>query len=66
MDGDRCDQKKNRNLVLNGSIILQSIWIRYNSVLVSILDRKFMERQLCFVLCSGSVFWIIHILSILL
>lgn len=65
MDGDRRSQKKNRNLVLNASLIFQSLWIRYSTILANIIDRKFMERQLCFVLCGGSVFWVVYLLSTL-
>lgn len=39
----------------NGRDVLQSIWIRYRSMVASTTDRKFMEGQCRFVLYSGII-----------
>ena len=46
----------------NVSSILQSFWLRCRSVFPNITDRKFMESELRFVLYSGIVFWLLHLL----
>jgi len=47
--------------VFNVGIIFQSFWVRYCSVFSNIMDRKFMESELRFVLCCGIIFWIIYL-----
>lgn len=47
----------------NAGPILQSFWIRCRSIFPNITDRKFMERELSFVLYCGVIFWIIYLLS---
>ena len=47
--------------LFNVSIILQSFWIRCRSVFLNVVDREFMESQLYFVLCCGSIFWFLLI-----
>jgi hypothetical protein len=44
--------------------ILQSVRIRRDSVLVDISHWKFMESELRFVLLSGTILWLIHIVSL--
>ena len=43
--------------------VLQSFWIRCSSVFPNVMDRKFMESQLYLVLCCGSIFWFLHLLT---
>ena len=47
--------------LFNVSIILQSFWIRCRSICSNVVDREFMESQLYFVLCCGSIFWFLLI-----
>lgn len=47
----------------NAGFILQSFWVRCRSIFPNITDRKFMERELSFVLYCGVIFWIIYLLS---
>ena len=47
--------------LFNVSVILQSFWIRCRSIFLNIVDREFMESQLYFVLCCGSIFWFLLI-----
>jgi len=49
--------------MFNVGTFFQSIWIRCRSVFSNIVDRKFMESQLRLVLCCGSIFWILLLLS---
>ena len=49
--------------VPNDSTILQPFWVRCGSVWTNLMDRKFMESQLYFVLCCGSIFWFLLILE---
>jgi hypothetical protein len=44
--------------------ILQSVRIRRDSVLVDTSHWKFMESELRFVLLSGTILWLIHIVSL--
>jgi hypothetical protein len=66
------DECENKNLeknvsgqsfpaLFNVSIILQSFWIRCRSVFSNVVDREFMESQLYFVLCCGSILWFLLI-----
>jgi hypothetical protein len=68
------DECENKNLeknvsgqsfsnLFNVGIILQSFWIRRCSVFSNVMDRKFVESQLYFVLYCGSIFWILLILE---
>ena len=68
------DDGKNQNMekdvprkpfsdIFNARTILQSFWIRCRSIFPDITDRKFMERELRFVLYCGIVFWVIYLLS---
>ena len=50
--------------VPNGRTLLQSIWIRYNTILADTVDRKFMESELRYVLYSGIVLWLIHLTAV--
>ena len=47
--------------LFNVGVILQSFWIRCRSVFLNVVDREFMESQLYFVLCCGSIFWFLLI-----
>ena len=47
---------------INVSSIFQSIRVRCNSIFTNIMDRKFMESELRFVLYYGVIFWILFIL----
>jgi hypothetical protein len=47
--------------LFNVGIILQSFWIRCRSIFLNIVDREFMESQLYFVLCCGSILWFLLI-----
>jgi len=49
--------------IFNASPILQSFWIRRNSIFFNIIDRKFMESQLRVVLYCGILFWSLLLLS---
>jgi len=49
--------------IFNASPILQSFWIRCNSIFFNIIDRKFMESQLRIVLYCGVLFWALLLLS---
>ena len=49
--------------ISNDSTILQPFWVRCYSVWTNIVDRKFMESQLRVVLCCGTIFWIVYLLS---
>jgi hypothetical protein len=66
------DECENKNLeknvsgqsfsnLFNVGIILQSFWIRCRSVFLNVVDREFMESQLYFVLCCGSILWFLLI-----
>lgn len=66
------DDEKNENLetepprqpvtgIFNARIILQSFWIRCRSICSNVVDREFMESQLYFVLCCGSILWFLLI-----
>ena len=70
MDDDSEKQNLEKNVsgqslpnLFNVGIILQSIWIRCRSVFSNVMDRKFVESQLYFVLYCGSIFWILLILE---
>ena len=47
----------------NDGIIFQSFWIRCRPIFSNIVDRKFMESELRFVLYCGIIFWTIFLLS---
>ena len=47
----------------NVGTFFQSIWFRCGSVFSNIMDRKFMESKLRFVLCCGSFLWFLYLLS---
>jgi hypothetical protein len=66
------DECENKNLeknvsgqsfpaLFNVGVILQSFWIRCRSVFSNVVDREFMEIQLYFVLCCGSILWFLLI-----
>jgi hypothetical protein len=68
------DGEKNQNVekdpprqpvsgIFNVRIILQSFWVRCRTIFPNITDRKFMERELSFVLYYGFIFWSIYLLS---
>jgi hypothetical protein len=68
------DEGENKNLeknvsgqsfstLFNVGIILQSFWVRCRSIFINDVDRKFVESQFYFVLCCGSIFWILLILE---
>jgi len=70
MEDDSRKQNLEKNIprqliptIFNDSPIFQSIWVRCCSVWTNLMDRKFMESQLRVVLCCGSIFWIIYLLS---
>jgi len=47
----------------NVGTIFQSIRVRCRSIFSDIVDRKFMESKLRFVLYCGGIFWILFLLS---
>ena len=47
--------------IFNARTIFQSFWIRCRSVFLNVVDREFMESQLYFVLCCGSILWFLLI-----
>jgi hypothetical protein len=49
--------------IFNASPILQSFWIRRDSIFFDIINRKFMESQLRVVLYCGILFWSLLLLS---
>ena len=68
MDNEGENKKLEKNFsrqsfpaLFNVSIIFQSFWIRCRSVFLNVVDREFMESQLYFVLCCGSIFWFLLI-----
>ena len=68
MDNEGENKKLEKNFsrqsfsaLFNVSIILQSFWIRCRSVFLNVVDREFMESQLYFVLCCGSILWFLLI-----
>ena len=70
MDDDSEKQNLEKNVsgqslpnLFNVSVILQSFWIRCCSVFSNVMDRKFVESQLYFVLYCGSIFWTLLILE---
>ena len=46
----------------NVGSIFQSIGIRRSPIFTNIMDRKFMESELRFVLYCGGIFWLIYLL----
>lgn len=70
MEGDSSKQKnikaKSSNMDHDAGTILQSVWIRHSTVLANGDDWQSMGRQLRFVLCSGTIFWIIYAISLYL
>jgi hypothetical protein len=70
MEDDSRKQNLEKNIprqliptIFNDSSFFQPFWVRCRSVWTNIMDRKFMESQLRVVLCCGSIFWIIYLLS---
>jgi hypothetical protein len=51
------------NMEHDGSSLLQSVRFRHSSVLADSSNWEFMAREFRFVLYSGSILWIIHLLS---
>ena len=51
------------NVVFNDCNVCKSIWLRHNTVSTDLLNWKFLEGELYFVLRSGLIFWIVYILS---
>ena len=49
--------------IFNVGFILQSFWIRCNSIFFNIINRKFMEIQFRVVLYCGILFWTLLLLS---
>jgi hypothetical protein len=43
--------------------VFQPVWIRYNSVLPFIFDRRFVESKFRFVLFVGFVLWVCFFVS---
>lgn len=68
MDGDSKQSQNIEegpvNMVHDTRPIFQSVWIRHSTVLADSDDWKSMGRQFRFVLCSGTVLWIIHAISL--
>jgi hypothetical protein len=46
---------------VNAGSFLQSVWVRCRTIFPVATDRKFMERELRFVLYSGFVFWAVYL-----
>jgi hypothetical protein len=46
---------------IDAGVIFQSIWIRCRSIFPTATDRKFMESELRFVLCSGVILWGLYV-----
>lgn len=70
MEDDNRKQNLEKNIprelittISNDSSVLQPIRVRRSSIWSNIMDRKFMESQLRFVLCCGTIFWIIYLFS---
>ena len=49
--------------ISNDCSIFQSIRIRCRTIFSNIMDRKFMESELRFVLYCGTFLWIVYLLS---
>jgi hypothetical protein len=49
--------------MFNVGFIFQSIWVRCRSVFSNIMDRKFMESELRFVLYCGIISWVLFLFS---
>jgi hypothetical protein len=43
--------------------VFQPVWLRYNSVLPFIFDRRFVESKLRFVLSIGTFIWVCFFIS---
>ncbi len=70
MDDDSEKQNLEKNVsgqslpnMFNVGIILQPFWVRCRSIFSDVVDRKFMESQLYFVLHCGSIFWFLYLLE---
>jgi hypothetical protein len=48
---------------INDRNVFQPIWVRRNTILSCVFDRKFIESQFRFVWYLGSIFWIIFFIS---
>jgi hypothetical protein len=44
--------------------LLQSVWIRYYSILANTADRKFVESKFRHVLYGGAILWLIHLIAV--
>lgn len=49
--------------ISDDSTFLQPIWVRRGSICSDIMDRKFMESQLYFVLYCGTFLWSVYLFS---
>ena len=66
MDGDSSRKEnstKASNTEPDGGSFFQSLWIRYSSILADASNWEFMESQLCYVLYSGTILWIVYLLA---
>lgn len=70
MDDERTTKNLEKDLsgqpistISNDSTIFQPIRVRRSTVWSDIVDRKFMEGELRFVLYCGTFFWVVYLLS---
>lgn len=69
MEGESQNLERNPNgqfgnMVHDDCTVLQSVRVRHRPVLVDPDNWKFMESELRFVLYSGTVLWILFLLSV--
>lgn len=69
MEGESSNLAKNTHgepsdLVHDDRSVLQSVRLRRHSVLADPINWKFMEGELRFVLCCGSILWALYLLSL--
>ena len=58
----RTSSSVSKRHVSNVSSIFQSLWVRCGSIFPDIMDGKFMEGELRFVLYCGIFLWSIYLL----
>ena len=56
-------QRKSFSEIFNVRDVLQSIWVRYNSISTLLTNRKFVVRKFSFVLRFGTLLWTVFLLT---
>jgi len=63
-EGEQSTEGEVSNVVPNDRTFLQSTWIRCNTILANISNRKFVESKFRYVLLNGTIVWIIYLFSL--